>query len=304
MELQVRKYNKDNHLRIIDNKIYLYNIDFSLSSNEDILDILLTDVADISFKECKFSNIDASNKIIKAPISFINCAFDGDMSCNDTEFCKAIYFDECLFKKKVSFINAIFNKSIEFRNSIFYSVADFTDNNLSFCQAFNIVALVFQNEAFFNGRNFNNGKIMECRFDAPFWFDNCKFGTRFKTMGHIFNCQKRKEFLTCLQVLKFSLRASGFDIAAKDIENYEIEVRKEQKIQTIDEGKGLISDSSNIKQDNPNLYTTENVAHILRIRPNTLAVWRTQRKGPKPTYIGRKVFYKKEDLDEYLNKAK
>ena len=88
----MRKYNKDNHLRIIDNKIYLYNIDFSLSSNEDILDILLTDVADISFKECKFSNIDASNKIIKAPISFINCAFDGDMSCNDTEFCKAIYF--------------------------------------------------------------------------------------------------------------------------------------------------------------------------------------------------------------------
>lgn len=164
----MRKYNKDNHLRIIDNKIYFYNIDFSLSSNEDILDVLLTDVADISFKECRFDNIDASNKIIKAPISFINCVFGGDMSCNDTEFCKAIYFDDCFFEKKVSFINAIFNKSIEFRNSIFYSVADFTDNNLSFCQAFNIVALVFQNEAFFNGRNFNNGKIMECRFDAPF----------------------------------------------------------------------------------------------------------------------------------------
>ena len=88
------------------------------------------------------------------------------------------------------------------------------------------------------------------------------------------------------------------------IENYELEVRKEQKIQTIDDGKGFIPNSSNIIQDNQNLYTTENVAHILRIRPNTLAVWRSQRKGPKPTYIGRKVFYKKEDLDEYLNNAK
>lgn len=105
-------------------------------------------------------------------------------------------------------------------------------------------------------------------------------------------------------MLKFSLRASGFNIAASDIENYELEVRKEQKIQTIDDGKGFIPDSSNIIQDNQNLYTTENVAHILRIRPNTLAVWRSQRKGPKPTYIGRKVFYKKEDLDEYLNNAK
>lgn len=301
MELQVRKYNKDKHLKIIDNKIYLYEIDFSLSSNEDILDILSTNVADISFMECKFKNINASNTNFKAPISFNHCDFDGNISFDEAEFDEKIRFEHFYLKKEVSFVNAKFNKTIEFRDGIFYSVADFADNNLSFCQEINLVELLFKNEAIFNGRNFNNGKIMECRFEAPFWFDNCKFGTKFKTIGHIFNCKKRKEFLTCLQVLKFSLRASGFNIIADDIEKYELKMRKEQRIQTIDEDEGFVFNAFNIMQDSPNLYTTEDVAHILRIQPNTLAVWRTQKKGPKPTYIGRKVFYKKEDLDEYLN---
>ena len=301
----MRKYNKDKYLKILDNQIYLYEIDFSLCSNEEILAILSSNVADISFNRCKFKDINASNKIFKAPISFNRCDFDGNISFDEAEFDEKIHFEHFSFKKKASFINAKFNKAIEFRNGIFDSIADFTDSNNSLsCQGINLVEAIFKDEAIFNGRDFNNGKIMESRFEAPFWFDNCKFGTRFKTIGHIFNCKKRKEFLTCLQVLKFSLRASGFNIAASDIENYELEVRKEQKIQTIDDGKGFIPNSSNIIQDNQNLYTTENVAHILRIRPNTLAVWRSQRKGPKPTYIGRKIFYKKEDLDEYLNNAK
>ena len=86
MELQVRKYNKDKYLKILDNQIYLYEIDFSLCSNEEILAILSSNVADISFNRCKFKDINASNKIFKAPISFNRCDFDGNISFDEAEF--------------------------------------------------------------------------------------------------------------------------------------------------------------------------------------------------------------------------
>lgn len=45
---------------------------------------------------------------------------------------------------------------------------------------------------------------------------------------------------------------------------------------------------------------TEEAAVYLGIRPNTLEVWRTKKKGPKYSKIGSRVLYDINDLESYF----
>ena len=49
-----------------------------------------------------------------------------------------------------------------------------------------------------------------------------------------------------------------------------------------------------------NLQSEAESAEILRIKRHTLAVWRTRRFGPKFVKIGSKVYYRLEDLEEWI----
>ncbi len=45
---------------------------------------------------------------------------------------------------------------------------------------------------------------------------------------------------------------------------------------------------------------TEEAAAYLGIRPNTLEIWRTKKKGPKYSKIGSRVLYDINDLESYF----
>lgn len=52
----------------------------------------------------------------------------------------------------------------------------------------------------------------------------------------------------------------------------------------------------------PDRYTTKEAANILGIREETLAVWRCTKRYPLPYIkIGRKVFYRGEDLKNFID---
>lgn len=42
-------------------------------------------------------------------------------------------------------------------------------------------------------------------------------------------------------------------------------------------------------------------AEQLNIKPHTMAVWATRGTGPAPTKIGSRVFYRKSELDRFLD---
>lgn len=44
----------------------------------------------------------------------------------------------------------------------------------------------------------------------------------------------------------------------------------------------------------------EQAADFLGVKPNTLEVWRTKKKGPKYSKIGSRVLYDINDLEEYF----
>ncbi len=44
---------------------------------------------------------------------------------------------------------------------------------------------------------------------------------------------------------------------------------------------------------------TPEAAHYLRLCPGTLEVWRCMGRGPRFRRVGRRIFYTKEDLDEF-----
>lgn len=52
----------------------------------------------------------------------------------------------------------------------------------------------------------------------------------------------------------------------------------------------------------PDRYTAKEAARILGIREETLAVWRCTKRYPLPYIkIGRKVFYRGEDLKNFID---
>ena len=46
--------------------------------------------------------------------------------------------------------------------------------------------------------------------------------------------------------------------------------------------------------------STEEAAEILGIRPNTLEVWRSKKKGPKYSKIGSRVLYDPDAIEEFF----
>ena len=55
--------------------------------------------------------------------------------------------------------------------------------------------------------------------------------------------------------------------------------------------------------DDDKLLSNEEAAAYLGIKTNTLTIWRTTKRFEIPyIQIGRKIRYKKSDLDKFLNK--
>jgi len=50
------------------------------------------------------------------------------------------------------------------------------------------------------------------------------------------------------------------------------------------------------------LWSSDLAAKHLRVKPETLANWRSQGKGPSYVKIGRLVGYRPEAIDAYLNR--
>jgi excisionase family DNA binding protein len=54
--------------------------------------------------------------------------------------------------------------------------------------------------------------------------------------------------------------------------------------------------------DDDKLLSNDEAAEYLGIKPNTLTIWRTTKRFEIPyIQIGRKIKYKKSDLDKFLN---
>ena len=59
-----------------------------------------------------------------------------------------------------------------------------------------------------------------------------------------------------------------------------------------------------VKPEPPTLLTTEEVAELLRLPAATLRWWRHRGSGPKSFKLGaKKVFYKKSDVDAWIDAA-
>jgi len=53
----------------------------------------------------------------------------------------------------------------------------------------------------------------------------------------------------------------------------------------------------------PKLNETE-AAEYMRLRPNTLAVWRCKHRGPRYIKLGSRVIYDPDDLDAFMDSRK
>lgn len=51
------------------------------------------------------------------------------------------------------------------------------------------------------------------------------------------------------------------------------------------------------------LLTTEETAELLRSNTNTLAFWRNQKQGPAWAKLGRRVVYRRSDVDAFIAKS-
>jgi hypothetical protein len=56
--------------------------------------------------------------------------------------------------------------------------------------------------------------------------------------------------------------------------------------------------------DPEELVPDTEVAKILHQRTQTLAAWRCEKKGPAYVKVGRRVFYRRSDISEWLGKQR
>lgn len=66
---------------------------------------------------------------------------------------------------------------------------------------------------------------------------------------------------------------------------------------------GAIADALS-QSRNPELLTEKEAAKYLNVRPQTLASWRHQGKGPHYTKLGSSVRYERIELEAYVNEWK
>lgn len=55
-----------------------------------------------------------------------------------------------------------------------------------------------------------------------------------------------------------------------------------------------------IALDTLEVFTPAEAAEFLRLKVDTLRIWRRDRRGPKHTKVGGRVRYRREDLEKYL----
>jgi predicted DNA-binding transcriptional regulator AlpA len=53
-------------------------------------------------------------------------------------------------------------------------------------------------------------------------------------------------------------------------------------------------------RDGFGLISPEELAQLLELQPETLSNWRANYKGPPYLHIGRKVYYRRSDVDAWL----
>lgn len=49
------------------------------------------------------------------------------------------------------------------------------------------------------------------------------------------------------------------------------------------------------------ILSVKEVSDEYRINMNTLAKWRSERRGPRFIKVGRKILYRRDDLEDYFN---
>jgi len=49
------------------------------------------------------------------------------------------------------------------------------------------------------------------------------------------------------------------------------------------------------------LFSEDDLAEVLDVKPPTLATWRAEEKGPDYVKLGKSVFYRKQDVLEWIN---
>lgn len=49
-----------------------------------------------------------------------------------------------------------------------------------------------------------------------------------------------------------------------------------------------------------NLLTENELAELLDVKPHTLATWRADGKGPDFTKLGKQIFYRKSDVEDWI----
>ena len=56
----------------------------------------------------------------------------------------------------------------------------------------------------------------------------------------------------------------------------------------------------NVRIQRLGLISEEELAAMIDIKPHTLAVWRSEGKGPDYTRLGKSVFYRQMDVEEWI----
>lgn len=58
--------------------------------------------------------------------------------------------------------------------------------------------------------------------------------------------------------------------------------------------------ASLIRKETFGLLTESELAVIIDVAPNTLAVWRMEQRGPDYTKLGRSIFYRRVDIEGWI----
>lgn len=303
-----RTYNQEKHLKLNkilqDNYAYFEDINFINATNENLQEIFSLSIPKIEFYKCKFSNINIPNQYITASIIFRDCEFYEKVNFDASTFAQALTVTDCIFNKETSFLNADFKDDAVFSNVLFKDKVSFRGDKVKYnpndWRGLKFIDVNFKKDTSFFGRNFGiNGLLTAVLFADTFWFTQAVLGDKFEMYDIKFTGEHKKGFVKCLELLKNALKRSFFDIYAKDIEDYERDIRQKLRIKTITQNTLPIQEKTTTPEEDKEHFTTKELAKRWKMSTNTLEVWRTQRKGPKYTKIGRRVLYHINDITNY-----
>jgi hypothetical protein len=77
--------------------------------------------------------------------------------------------------------------------------------------------------------------------------------------------------------------------------------RSQDEFEIDDLPSGVVSlDRAAYLRDKFDILSPEDLAAMIGVDTRTLAVWRAQKRGPDAVRAGRAVFYRRNDIDEWL----